>query len=106
MPKVLIEIKSGTVTNVETTLNDVEIYAFDHDIIREGSIGELKRYLADASEPIEVDCSVPEDELVTRLEDLIAAGQATLDDMRGAWDDDEELEEAEELNFCSYAGRL
>ena len=51
MPKVLIEIKNGTVMNVETTSDDVEVYVVDHDVINNGSVGELKRYLADADGP-------------------------------------------------------
>jgi hypothetical protein len=40
MPKVLIEIKNATVTSVETTSDDIEVYVFDHDMISEGSVGE------------------------------------------------------------------
>jgi hypothetical protein len=96
MPKVLIEIKNGALTNVETTSDDVEIYVFDHDVISEGSTGELKRYLAQAIEPVDVDGIVSEDELMAKLEDLIAEGQAKLGDMAGVWDGAEELDEVGE----------
>ncbi len=105
MPKVLIEIKNGAVMNVETTSDDVEIYVFDHDVVSEGSIGELKRYLAHADEPVDVDRVAFEDDFVARLEDLVAEGQARLDDMTEGWDDAEEPDEAEALNFSSYSGR-
>jgi hypothetical protein len=39
---------------------------------------------------------VPEDELMADLENLIAEGEALLDQMRGVPDDEEELDEAEE----------
>jgi hypothetical protein len=96
MPKVLIEIKNATVTSVETTSDDIEVYVFDHDMISEGSISEVKYYLGHADEPVEVDAVVPEDELMADLEDLIAEGEALLDQMRGVPDDEEELDEAEE----------
>lgn len=51
MPKVLIEIKNGTVMNVETTSDDLEVYVVDHDVVDKGSIGEPKRYLAHGDEP-------------------------------------------------------
>jgi hypothetical protein len=51
MRKVLIEIKNGTVTNVETTSDDVEVYVVDHDLDDNGVTGEVKLYAADADEP-------------------------------------------------------
>jgi hypothetical protein len=89
MPKVLIEIKSGAVMSVETTSDDIEVYVVDHDIINDGGIGELKRYLRDVDVPFEVDGVVPEDELMAKLEDLCAEGKARLEDMTDAWEDDE-----------------
>jgi hypothetical protein len=96
MPKVLIEIKNATVTSVETTSDDIEVYVFDHDMISEGGISEVKCYLGHADEYVEVDAVVPEDELMADLENLIAEGEALLDQMRGAPDDEEEFDEAEE----------
>ena len=95
MSKVLVELKDGTVMNVETTSDDLEVYVVDHDVISEGSIGELKRYLANLDTPVEVDGVVLEDELMTKLEDLIAEGKAKLEDMADAWED--ENDEAEEF---------
>ena len=89
MPKVLIEIKNGTVMHVETTSEDVEVYVVDQDAISDGNIGELKRYLADLDSPIDVDAVVLEDDLMTKLEDLIDEGKARLEDMTGTWNDDE-----------------
>jgi len=90
MSKVLVEIKDGTVMNVETTSEDVEVYVIDHDLISEGSIGELKRHLADLAAPVEVDGVVLEDELMAKLEDMIAEGKAKLEDMTDAWEDDKD----------------
>jgi hypothetical protein len=105
MAKALLEIKKGMVANVDTTSDGVEIYVFDHDVIREGSIGELKRYLAHADEPVDVDDIVSEDEVMAKLEDLIAEGQAKLEDMTGVWDDAEELDEPEEVDVSPYIAR-
>ena len=96
MSKVLVELKDGIVMNVEASSEDVEVYIVDHDVISDGSIGELKRYLANLDAPIDFDGVVPEDELITRLEDLIAEGKARLEDMAHAWED--ETEEAEEFS--------
>jgi hypothetical protein len=96
MPKVLVELKDGTVMNVETSSDDVEVYIVDHDVISEGSIGELKRYLAGLDAPVDFDGVMPEDDLMTRLEDLIAEGKARLEDMTNAWED--ESDEAEEFS--------
>ena len=90
MPKVLVEIKNGTVLNVETTSEDVEVYVVEHDVVSDGSIDELKRYLRDLDAPVDVDAVVLEDELMTRLEDLSAEGQAKLEHMTEVWDDDDE----------------
>jgi hypothetical protein len=98
MSKVLVEIKDGTVMNVETTSEDVEVYVIDHDLISEGSIGELKRHLADLAAPVEVDGVVLEDELMAKLEDLIAEGKAKLEDMADAWEDEkDEVDEFSDL---------
>ena len=96
MPKVLVELKDGTLMNVETTSEDVEVYVVDHDVISEGSRAELKRYLATLDVPVEVDGVMLEDDLMTKLEDLIAEGKAGLEDMAHAWED--ENDEAEELS--------
>ncbi len=96
MPKVLVELKDGAVMNVETTSDDVEVYVVDHDVIDEGKTGELKRYLAGLDTPVEVDGVIPEDELMTRLEELIAEGKAGLEDRAHAWED--ENDEAEEFS--------
>jgi len=96
MPKVLIEIRNGTVMNVETTSDDVEVYVVDHDVINSGTTGELKRYLADMDGPVEVDGVVLEDELTAKLDDLIAEGKAKLEDMVEVWEDDER-DEADEV---------
>ncbi len=97
MKKVLIELKNAAVMNVETTSDEVDIYVFDHDVVSEGTIAELKRYLAHADEPIEVDAVVSDVELMASREDLVAEGEAALEERRGAPDDeDEELDEAEE----------
>ena len=96
MSKVLVELKDGTVMNVETTSDDVEVYIVDHDVISDGSIGELKRYVAGMDTPVEVDGVVLEDELMTKLEDLIAEGKARLEDVAHAWEDEDD--EAEELS--------
>lgn len=90
MPKVLVEIKNGTVLNVETTSEDVKVYVVEHDVVSDGSIDELKRYLRDLDAPVHVDTVVLEDELMTRLEDLSAEEQAKLEHMTGVWDDDDE----------------
>jgi hypothetical protein len=95
MPKVLIEIKSGAVMNVQTTSDDVEVYVVDHDVISDGSISELKHYLAEVDIPVDVDAVVLEDDLMTRLEDLIDEGKAKLEDMTEAWEVDEENESGE-----------
>jgi hypothetical protein len=95
MEKILIELRDNMLANVEATSEDVEVYVFDHDVISEGNIGELKRYLAHANEPIEVDTVVKEDELVADLKDLIEEGQCMLEDLLGD-QEDEELAEAEE----------
>jgi hypothetical protein len=99
MPKVLIEIKDGTVINVETTSDNVEVYVVDHDVIDDGSIAELKRYLSDVDAPVEVDGVVREDEFMTKLEDLIAEGKSKLEDMTDTWEDD--TDEADEV--CDLA---
>ena len=96
MPKVLIEIKNATVTSVETNSDDIEVYVFDHDMINEGTVSDVKRYLGHADEPVEVDAVVVEDELMADLQDLIAEGKAYLEAMREAPDDEEELDEVEE----------
>jgi hypothetical protein len=96
MSKVLVELKDGTVMNMETSSDDVEVYIVDHDVISEGSIGELKRYLAGLDAPVDFDGVVPEDELMTRLEDLITEGKVRLEDMAHAWED--ENDEPEELS--------
>ncbi len=93
MPKVLVELKDGTVMNVETSSDDLEVYIVDHDVISEGSIGELKRYLANLDTPVEVDSVILEDELMTQLEDLIAEGKARLEDMAHAWEDEGDEED-------------
>ena len=94
----LVELKDGAVMNVETSSDDVEVYIVDHDVISEGSIGELKRYLASLDTPVEVDSVILEDELMTQLEDLIAEGKARLEDMAHAWEDEaDETEEFSEL---------
>ena len=99
MSKVLVELKDGAVMNVETSSDEIEVYIVDHDVIGEGSIGELKRYLANLDTPVEVDSVLLEDELMTKLEDLIAEGKARLEDMSHAWDDEEDEEEdAEEFS--------
>ena len=95
MSKVLVELKEGTVTNVETTSEDVEVYVVDHDVISEGTVGEVKRYLASLDAPIEVDGLLLEEDLMTRLEDIIAEGKARLEDMTSSWE--EENEEADDL---------
>jgi hypothetical protein len=105
MAKALLEIKKGMVANVDTTSDGVEIYVLDHDVVREGSIGELKRYLAHADEPVDVDDIVSEDEVMAKLEGLIAEGQAKLEDMTGVWDDAEELDEPEEVDISPYIAR-
>ncbi len=96
MPKVLVEIKNGAVMNVETTSEDIEVYVVDHDVISNGSIGELKRYLADLDAPIETDAVILEDELMAKLDDLAEEGKAKLEDMTDAWEADEE-DEPDEL---------
>ena len=96
MSKVLVELKDGMVINVETTSDDIEVYVVDRDVINEGSIGELKRYLANLDAPVEVDGVVLEDELMTKLEDTIAEGKAKLEDRAHAWED--ENDEAEEFS--------
>ena len=101
MPKVLIEIRNGTVLNVETTSEDVEVYVVDHDVISDGSIGELKRYLRDMDAPVDVDAVVLEDDLTTKLEDLVAEGRAKLEDMTEVWDDDGERDADEVTNLTS-----
>ena len=99
MSKVLVELKDGAVMNVETSSDEIEVYIVDHDVIGEGSIGELKRYFANLDTPVEVDSVLLEDELMTKLEDLIAEGKARLEDMSHAWDDEEDEEEdAEEFS--------
>jgi len=103
MPKVLIEIKDGTVMNVETTSDDVEVYVIDHDVINSGRIGELKRYLADVDGPVEVDGVVLEDELMAKLDDLVAEGKAKLEDMVEAWEDDERDEVDEVCDLIRVA---
>jgi len=90
MSKVLVELKDGAVMNVETSSDEIEVYIVDHDVIGEGSIGELKRYLAHLDTPVEVDGVLLEDELMTKLEDLIAEGKARLEDLANAWDDEED----------------
>ncbi len=98
MPKVLVELKDGTVMNVETTSEDVEVYIVDHDVISEGTTGEVKRYLAALDSPIDIDGVLLEDDLMTRLEDIIAEGKARLEDMAHAWEDEEiEPEELTDL---------
>ena len=89
MPKVLVEIKNGATMSVETTSDGIEVYVVDHDIISDGGIGELKRYLRGLDVPIEVDAVVLEDDLTARLEDLIDEGKARLEDMTDAWEEDE-----------------
>ena len=89
MAKVLVELKNGAVMSVAATTDDVEVYVFDHDMVASGTIGELKRYLGYADAPVEVDAVIVEDELMSRVEDLIAEGQAKIEDMTGVWEDDE-----------------
>ncbi len=95
MPKVLVELKDGDVINVETTSEDVEVYIVDHDVISEGSRAEQKRYLASLDMPVEVDGVMLEEDLMARLEELLAEGKAGLEDMAHAWED--ENDDVEEL---------
>ncbi|HVN25035.1 MAG TPA: hypothetical protein VMT71_13770 [Syntrophorhabdales bacterium] len=98
MPKVLVELKEGTVISVETTSEDVEVYVVDHDVISEGTAGEVKRYLASLDAPIDVDGLLLEEDLMTKLEDIVVEGKARLEDMTSAWEDeDEEPEELSDL---------
>jgi hypothetical protein len=106
MPKVLVELRDGAVINVETTSEDVEVYIVDHDVISEGSRGELKRYLANLDVPVEVDGVMLEEDLMTRLEDLIAEGKAGLEDMAHAWEDEnDDTEEMTDLTNVIRARR-
>ena len=105
MPKVLIELKDGSVMNVEATSEDVEIYIVDHDVISDGSTGELKRYLADLDAPIELDTVLLEDELMAKLEELVAEGKARLEDIVNAWEDDNEPEEISDLTAIMRSRR-
>jgi len=105
MAKVLVEMRNGALLNVETTSDDVEVFVVDHDIIHEGSIGELKRYLRDLDAPVEVDAVVPEDDLVAKLEDLIAEGEARLEDMADAWENNETDEAGEIPDLTQVRGR-
>ena len=99
MPKVLVELKEGTVMNVETTSEDVEVYVVDHDVISGGTVGEVKRYLANLDSPIDVDGLLLEEDLMTKLDDIIGEGKARLEDMTSAWqDEDEEPEELSDLS--------
>ncbi len=88
MAKVLIEIEQGTVTHVETSTDELEVYVFDHDIVREGRAGDLKRYLRDANAPVEIDM-VAEEDLETKLQALVGEGRAKLEDMTGVREDEE-----------------
>ena len=62
MPGFLIEIQNGTVMNVDATSCDVDAYVIDHDVINEGSAGDLKRYLANVGLPVEIDGVAHEDD--------------------------------------------
>ncbi len=97
MPKVLVELKDGAVMNIETTSEDIEVYVVDHDIISEGTTGEVKRYLAQIDAPIDIDGVLLEDDLMAKLEDIIAEGKASLEDIADAWDENEEPEELSDL---------
>jgi hypothetical protein len=100
MPKVLVEIKNGTVLNVEATSEDVEVYVVDHDVISDGTIGELKRYLRDLDAPADVDV-VLEDELMATLEEVIAEGNARLEDRAEAWEENEDGDTDEVTDLTS-----
>jgi len=98
MPKVLVELKNGDVINVEATSEDVEVYIVDHDVISEGSRAEQKRYLANLDVPVEVDGVMLEEDLMARLEELMAKGKAGLEDMAHAWEDEsDDMEELPDL---------
>ena len=97
MPNVLVEIKDGTVLSIETTSEDVEVYVVDHDVISDGTIGELKRYLRDLDAPADVDV-ILEDELMAKLEELIAEGNARLEDGADAGEENEDGADAWEEN--------
>ena len=75
--------------NVQTTSDDIEVYVVDHDVMSDGSLSELKHYLAEMDAPVDVDAVVLEDELMAKLEDLTDEGKAKLEDMTDAWDADD-----------------
>ncbi len=97
MPKMLVELKDGAVMNIETTSEDIEVYVVDHDVLSEGTTGEVKRYLAGIDTPVDIDSVLLEDDLMTKLEDIIAEGKARLEDIADVWDDNEEPEELSDL---------
>ncbi len=97
MPKMLVELKDGAVMNIETTSEDIEVYVVDHDVISEGTTGEVKRYLAQIDAPIDIDGVLLEDDLMTKLEDIIAEGKARLEDIADGWDESEEAEELSDV---------
>jgi len=92
MPKVLIELKDATIKNIEATSDDVTVYIFDHDAVSQGGLGELTYYLAQASEPVEVDAVVSEDRLMAALEELIAEGEVVVEELTEEADGEEMVE--------------
>jgi len=92
MPKVLIEMKDSVITNIEATSDDVTVYVFDHDAVSQGASREVRYYLAQASEPVEVDAIVSEDGLMAALEDLIAGGEVMIEELATDGDGKEIIE--------------
>jgi hypothetical protein len=92
MPIVLIELKDATITNIEATSDDVTVYIFDHDAVSQGGLGDVRYYLAQASEPVELDAVVSEDRLMAALEELIAEGEVVAEELTGDGDGKEMVE--------------
>jgi hypothetical protein len=92
MPKVLIELKNATVMNIAATSDDVTVYVFDHDAVSQAGLGEVRYYLAQASEPVEVDAVVSEDRLMSALEELITEGEVMVEEFTGEADGKEMFE--------------
>ena len=92
MPIVLIEMKDSIITNIEATSEDVTVYVFDHDVVSHGASREVRYYLAQAGEPVEVDAIVSEDRLMSALEDLISGGEVMIEELATDGDGKEMIE--------------